>query len=157
MAPKKTDKAPEWSTPTLRQAWVVEGGLCSHPLVVEDEDVHSVTTGKSEVVYVKAKKQAKWMYKALKGDAGLKGALQKSSVCEQLVRKFKEAVGEGSEASGSQDKSTVVDLDDQAGGASTVVEPACHGKMDLLSAALDWEETQPAKKTQVCSPVETPS
>ena len=125
MAPKKADKAPEWKTPTLRQAWVVQGGLCSHPLLVEDEDVHTVSTSHGEEVYVKVKKQAQWMYKTLKGDAGLKGALQHSSVCEELWRKFKDAWGEGSEASGSQDKSTVVDLDDEAGGASTVVEPAC--------------------------------
>ena len=127
--PKSTFPQPEWTTPTLRQSWIVENGLCSFPLVVGPDDLHCVSSGQAEhQVYVKAKKQAKWLYKCLKGHGANKGALQNSTVCELLLQKFKEKAQDGSEASGSQDKSTVVDVDPEGAAASTVVEASMLAK-----------------------------
>ena len=101
---------PEWTTPSFRKAWVVQGGLSAHCLVVDDEDVYVRSTSKGEEVYVRAKKkQSKWAYKVLKGDNGLKGALQRSLVCEQLLRKFKEKAAGEAQAPVSPEESTAVD------------------------------------------------
>ena len=144
--PKSPFPQPEWTTPTLRQSWIVENGLCSFPLVVGPDDLHCVSSGKGEQeVYVKAKKQAKWLYKCLKGHGANKGALQRSTVCELLLHKFKIKTQDGSEASGSQDKSTVVDVEAEGAAASTVVEAACPGKMELLDRSLEWDDESPAK------------
>ena len=127
--------------------------MSSHPQIVDGDDLYAASTDKGgDVMYVKARRQAKWMYKILNGDNGLKSTLENSKILEQLLKKFRAAC-DGEPANPTVvDAPEVVDLESTATSASTVVGAPGVDKMAALDRALEWGAQGPSKRTKTGPP-----